>query len=398
MYLDDRPMGFGRLVEEKDDVVLSCILTTMASLGLKVNLEKGERSMQVTWVGVEFKLQPPHFGASHQLAREVPYRAPGPAEGLGSKGNDRHERTTKGSGKSFMVGWSAGCARWTTPILYGALFDQEDAVEKGIEEARRQQREDSRDKSRLIPLKRIEHARSWLVEYLAAALASLKPNQASAKILITLRTGAILVVNGRVTKALASPVTAAEDSKLLNFELGSSASQGIVETLVILVALRHWEKLLLNVRGDHHRPVGLGDSTLDRPKVCEQQQGPKLLGATLTPVRIPGTAKKPESWATTELPKELSGLQIETLAGRPKEWYILEPLATEEAEGWGEATALTAAWAPRHWTETDPAKLCPKARWDVEDGKGCLVRLEPHSFGSDRSSHRSLFRTKDGGH
>ena len=101
-------------------------------------------------------------------------------------------------------------------------------------------------------------------------------------------------------------------------------------------------------RGDHHRPVGLGDSTLDRPKVCEQQQGPKLLGATLTPVRIPGTAKKPESWATTELPKELSGLQIETLAGRPKEWYILEPLATEEAEGWGEATALTAAWAPRH--------------------------------------------------
>lgn len=246
VYLDDSLWALAGSLKRRT-MLLSCILTTMASLGLKVNLEKGERSMQVTWVGVEFKLQPPHFGASHQLAREVPYRAPGPAEGLGSKGNDRHERTTKGSGKSFMVGWSAGCARWTTPILYGALFDQEDGVEKGIEEARRQQREDSRDKSRLIPLKRIEHARSWLVEYLAAALASLKPNQASAKILITLRTGAILVVNGRVTKALASPVTAAEDSKLLNFELGSSASQGIVETLVILVALRHWEKLLLNV-------------------------------------------------------------------------------------------------------------------------------------------------------
>ena len=49
-----------------------------------------------------------------------------------------------------------------------------------------------------------------------------------------------MMVNNVVTKALASKVTE-KDAEELDFELGSSASQGLLEALVLLVAVRQWE-------------------------------------------------------------------------------------------------------------------------------------------------------------
>ena len=62
-------------------------------------------------------------------------------------------------------------------------------------------------------------------------------------------------MNNKVMKVYALKVTEAE-AKALGFELGTSASQGIVETLAVVVALRHWRKelsmcsLTLHVQSD----------------------------------------------------------------------------------------------------------------------------------------------------
>lgn len=125
---------------QKRTGLLSCIITTMAALGLKVNrLAKGERSMRVTRSGVQAISNHQTSGIQHfanQPAREVHQRAPRPVEGLAGK-----------------VSWLAGVlirARCATPVLYAALFDHEDAVEKGDEE--RQPRQEQAHRSPCTPV------------------------------------------------------------------------------------------------------------------------------------------------------------------------------------------------------------------------------------------------------
>ena len=58
VYLDDLLWVLcGRLATRNR--TLGCILTTMAALGLRLSLKKGERSTDVTWIGVKFKLVAP---------------------------------------------------------------------------------------------------------------------------------------------------------------------------------------------------------------------------------------------------------------------------------------------------------------------------------------------------
>eukprot|EP00435_Cladocopium_sp_Y103_P042020 s1275_g11.t1 len=67
--------------------------------------------------------------------------------------------------------------------------------------------------------------------------------------------GGILLINNRVIRAFASPVTE-DDAVAMGFKLGDSSSQGIVETMAVLVALKHWTKeisacnLTLHVQSD----------------------------------------------------------------------------------------------------------------------------------------------------
>ncbi len=53
------------------------------------------------------------------------------------------------------------------------------------------------------------------------------------------------MVNNVVTKALASKVTE-RDAEEFDFELGSSASQGLLEAMVLVVALKTWENAIPN--------------------------------------------------------------------------------------------------------------------------------------------------------
>ena len=55
VYLDDSLWVLCGTLAARNST-LACILTTMAALGLKLSLAKGERSAAVTWIGVNFKL------------------------------------------------------------------------------------------------------------------------------------------------------------------------------------------------------------------------------------------------------------------------------------------------------------------------------------------------------
>ena len=374
VYLDDSLWALcGRLpVRNK---MLACILTTMAALGLKLSLAKGARAASVTWVGVNFKLVAPDYD---HLLLTLPEKFMAELrkqlEAWDKKGMIAASELRKAAGR---VAWLAGIlprARWVTSTFYATLYDHEEDVAQGTEAIRRELRKDSRPKDHLIPVKRLEKARVWLLAYIKAAQG--KPIRKfnlykGGKADLTLLTdaspqglGAILLVNGRVTKAMASPVGEL-DAKLLGFELGQSSSQGIVETLAILAALRHWGRLLtavnlaISVQSDSITALAMTQKFSNSGSAlnylgAELAVACEALGlAELKPVHLPGTANKeadflsrPDTWSSTTLPAALEGITIETPVERTVEWYSLHPPGPDSAE-WQDDTALTAAWSLR---------------------------------------------------
>ena len=71
------------------------------------------------------------------------------------------------------VAWLSGIlpkARWVVSVFYKVLHTRLADVRDGREEARRQTRRDTRDKSNMFPVKQLEQARLWLVAYLNSAM------------------------------------------------------------------------------------------------------------------------------------------------------------------------------------------------------------------------------------
>ena len=235
VYLDDSFWVLrGRIIIATRNRTLGCILTTMAALGLRLSLKKGERSADVTWIGVKFKLVAPDYD---YLMVTLPERfmeeLRKQLEAWDKKGMIGVNELRQAAGR---VAWLAGVlprARWVTSTLYAVLYSHEEDQASGAEAERRAKRQDDRAKDHLIPVKRVERARQWLMTYLAAAKE--KPIRKynlykSGKAEVALMTdasplglGAVLLVNGRVTKALASPVGEL-DAKTLGFALGESSS------------------------------------------------------------------------------------------------------------------------------------------------------------------------------
>ena len=234
------------------------------------------------------------------------------------------------------VSWLAGIlprTRWTVRVLYGALHDRLHEVAQGKEQERRQNRQDKRDKSNLIEVKRFNQARVWLCIYLEASQSS--PTRRiqllrSKEVAVRLVTdacpeglGALLVINGITVSALASPVTE-KDAELLRFEGGKSSSQAIVEALALLVALKHWSK---HLQGRTLALEFVSDSiaalTLSQ-KLSGRGHALNFVGAELAvvlerlaiddikTVHIPGVANKATDWLSpfTFLLKPLPSLNF----------------------------------------------------------------------------------------
>ena len=360
VYLDDSFWMLQGTLQERN-TALAFILYTMAALGLEVSIKKGERGAQVTWAGLHFRLVnkdemlltlPEKFLSDLQTT----------LEGWAHKGMARLKELRSTTGK---ISWLSGAlprTRWIVRIFYAVLSAREAEVKTGAEEQRRQSRADSRVKEHLFPVKRLERARLTLLQFLATTKerptrkVNLRKRVTAKAAILTDASpeglGAVLVVNGKVLGALASPVMA-EDARMLNFALHESSSQGIVEALAAVYALHHWGPKLAGLDVEL---TFQSDSVVALAVLQKKSAGStalNFLGATLSIFlerfrvehvhlqHVPGVANKvadylsrPASWATQSLPEELHGIKIATGVPRSKDFYPL-PTPGDAPDLWG---------------------------------------------------------------
>ena len=163
-YLDDSLWALQGTLARRN-LVLSFILHTMAALGFKLSVTKGERGSSVTWAGVEFKLLsetevlvtlPEKFIADlQQRVTEWDNRGMAPLAEL---------RTVTGK-----LSWLSGVlprTKWILRVFYAVMADRDEEIRSGKEASRRESRNDPRNKSGLFAIKRLEGARLALIQYL----------------------------------------------------------------------------------------------------------------------------------------------------------------------------------------------------------------------------------------
>lgn len=223
------------------------------------------------------------------------------------------------------------------------------------------------------PVKRMEQTRVWLQTFLETAASvpmrtfQLKPNKTAEVSLTTDASpealGGYLVINGALVAAFASRVTT-EDAEILGFEKGSSSSQGIVEALAIVVALRLWRKKipqgLLELRIQSDSIVALAMSE----KLAASSPGLNFLGAELGVVmeellveqfktcHVPGPANtvadylsRPSKWLAHSRPALLGDVSVTFPEGRKEDFYALpSPRRCPNLWGQSEDLPLHKAW------------------------------------------------------
>ena len=177
--------------------------------------------------------------------------------------------------------------------------------------------------------------------------------------------GALLLINGRVTRAMSSKITK-EDAEQLGFSevYGTSSSQGIVETFAVLVAMKLWTpelkscRVTLQVEADSmvalamtkrmaHSSTTLNYLGAEMAVPCELAHIERLQG-----VHVPGAANveadylsRQDEWDKKTLPPSLNNVTLTMVStAREGEYYSLcTPKVAPEL--WLASTAANTVWA-----------------------------------------------------
>ena len=367
-YLDDGLWVLQGTLAERNSV-LAMILTTLFALGMKVSLKKGLRSNQVQWVGVRFTLSEDSIilGLPDKLLEEL-------IETLRSwdkAGMAPIKELRQVAGRASWVSGILPRTRWVVAVLHERLND----IASGKESERRANRSDQRPKDGLFVVKQLEQPRVWLIKYLEVArkkparrlkLDTAKYPKAT---IVTdaspLGAGAILLINNRLVRAYTTKISH-RDARLLGFEDSweQSSSQGIVETLAVLLALRHWTKDLqscyveLQVQSDSlvalatSKRLSSSTSTLnflgaEIALTCEE------IGIeTLRTSHIPGSANKAADWlsrpdkiAKEKVPEELRDVPVhsDAMVRGPEFYHLAPPQLAPDL--WKPSSAANSAWS-----------------------------------------------------
>ena len=362
-YLDDA-LWFMQGPLKARNRCLGLILFTLEAIGLQVAYGKGHRAASVQWIGVTFSIVNRDtlvLGLPKAFLEETLQTL----EDWARKGYISIRELRSVSGR---LSWVAGVlprARWTVTVFY--------AVMKAAEGERQPKKELSRRAPQtMVAVKRLELARQWLTAFLREALR--RPMRSfhlrtTTKPAVSITTdaspealGGYLVVNDKLLAAFSSKVTQ-EDAEILGFEKGTSASQGIVESLALLVALRSWKGkfpqgvLELRFNADSTTALalarrlaaatpGLNFLGAELGIVLEELQVEKLRG-----VHIPGAANdmadwlsRPEKW-TSPRPPALRDLKIATTERRSEDFYVLpSPRSAPSLWGQSEESPVHNAW------------------------------------------------------
>ena len=148
-------------------------------------------------------------------------------------------------------------------------------------------------------------------------------------------------MNNRLIRAFSSPVMEC-DAESLQFKFMESSSQGSVETLAVLVAIRHWHKELsscrveLKVQSDSVTALALTQKLSNKDPTLNFLGGELAVQCerigieTIQASHLPGTANsvadflsRPSKWKDVSMPADLQGIDIQTPEARVEGWYLL---------------------------------------------------------------------------
>lgn len=362
-YLDDSLWFLQGPLRDRNRC-LGLILFTMEAIGLRVAYNKSHRASTVQWIGVTFSIinrDEVILGLPEKFLQETLDTL----RDWGSKGYVALKELRSMAGRLSWVGGVLPRARWTVSVLY-AVLKSEMGKDKEIIAGRRAPHS-------MFAVKRLEQARLWLVSFLTEAIN--KPTRKfklgrskNASVCITTDAspegmGGYLVINNKVIAAYASEVTE-EDAEMLGFELGQASSQGILEALALLVALKVWSSkippgpvelrfnsdsitaLALSKRLSASSP-GLNFIGAELGIELERLQVEKLRG-----VHVPGAANdvadwisRPSKWKKVDRPAALQDVKVASPKGRGREFYNLpSPKSSPSLWGQTEEAPLHNAW------------------------------------------------------
>ena len=367
VYLDDALWVLQGTLALRNSV-LAMILTTMAAIGFKVSLKKGERSTQALWIGVQFSLH------SDLLLVTVPKKfidvLMETIRGWKGMASIKELRTTCG-----RLSWLSGLLprlRWVVAVFYRVLHQRLEDVKTGAEDTRRAGRQDDRSKDHLFFVKQLEQPLKWLEAFLSASMEhpvkkyKLDINKYPKATIVTDASpeglGGILLVNNRLVRSFSSPVME-EDALALGFKYMDSSSQGVVETMAVLVAIRHWSRELsscrvdLQVQSDSVTALALSQKLSNRDSALNFLGGELAIQCerigieALTASHLPGSANtvadflsRPSKWKDVSIPEDLRGIEIQTPEARIEGWYAL-PTPHAAPELWLSSQTAASAWA-----------------------------------------------------
>ena len=372
VYLDDSFWVLQGTLKERNSV-LAMILTTMAALGFRVALNKGERSSQIQWIGVRFTI------TEEVIIMTIPDKFTNELieilRGWEGKGMAPIKELRQVCGKASWLSGILPKARWLVSIFYGVLHERLNDLAKGDEDRRRLQREDQRRKDGLFVVKQLEQARVWMISFLGVAMErptrkfKLDVGRYPKATIITdacpTGMGGILLINNRVVKAFAFDVTET-DAKELGFakDWKTAASQGIVETLAVLLALKVWKDQLaschLELQVQSDSMVALSTSQkLSNPTAALNFVGAEIaiqceaIGIEgLRATHIPGVANevadylsRKDKWESVSRPKDLDNVPIhKDESARGADFYFL-PTPFKAPELWHSSATANQIWA-----------------------------------------------------
>ena len=261
IYVDDVLTLINGTEEEKANLI-ALGLYTMRAFGVQIALNKGERGQQVQWIGVKMLLQWPES----PLKGSITYAAPKKMMdelletlmGWMDRGMVSHRELRSTTGR---LSWVAGILprlRWAVSVFFAVLRDAEEDEKTGLEEERAQRRKDQRPKYGLVAVKRFGATLRWLIAALARVDRFTLRREDLLERPVTmgiisdaspLGLGAVLVAvaphDGTlyVVEAFEAKFNKTE-AKLLGVDHGESSSQGVLEALAILRAVKLWRTRL----------------------------------------------------------------------------------------------------------------------------------------------------------
>ena len=367
VYLDDALWVLQGTLASRNSL-LAMLLTTMASIGFKVSLKKGERATQVLWIGVQFSLH------EDILLVTVPKKFIDTLletisnwKGMASI---KELRTT--CGRLSRLSGLLPRLRWVVAVFYRVLHQRLQDLKSGTEETRRHSRPDDRPKEHLFYVKQLEQPLKWLQAFLSASIEhpvkkyKLDINKYPKATIVTDASpeglGGILLVNNRLVRSFSSPVME-EDALALGFKYMESSSQGVVETLAVLVAIRHWARELsscrvdLQVQSDSVTALALSQKLSNKDSALNFLGGELAIQCerigieALSASHLPGSANtvadflsRPSKWKDISMPEDLRGIEVQTPEARIEGWYAL-PTPKAAPELWLSGQSAASAWA-----------------------------------------------------